>query len=183
MQGEMPACTALPALLATQLLSAELYSHFAYLSSGEEWELWAGMLRDEMDHTNHLHRLFESSIPSSLTFPAINVERLRDAAQWAHQHSELFLQRLEGALRLECAELDYGLEGLVARRLEKKHLLPDYPGDVRAHITTLLETAERYAASPNIGLQASRLRELFDTCLATGNDREESASGRLQREK
>lgn len=182
MQGEMPACTALPALLATQLLSAELYAYFTYLSSDAERDLWIGMMHEEMEHADHLNALFDVCIPPSLTFPEIKVERLRDTVGWARKHSDMFLQRLEGALRLECAELDYGLEGLVARRLEKRELLPGYPGDVRAHISRLLDMADRYAASPNIGLQASRLRELLDTSLATGAERERDASGRLPRQ-
>ncbi len=167
MQGEMPIREAVPALLSTQLLTAEVYSRYMALSSEGERDLWKKMLFDELEHIEHLRRLMRMELPPELTFPYINVERVRDVCRHAAEiGGSLFLLRLEGALRVECAELDYGLEGLVARRLERREIVPGYSGDIAGHLRELLDQTGRYASSPNIGLQMRRLTELLDTCLA-----------------
>lgn len=157
---------ALPSLLATQLLAAEVYAEFLRLSSGWERQLWKKMLDDELDHVGHLRSLLNSEQPEDIVFPYINVWRVRDACNWAKKNgTAYFLLRLESSLRLECAELDFGLEGLVARRLEKRHILPGYTGDIAEHLGYLLNEAARYEQSPNIGLQIRRLTDLHETCL------------------
>lgn len=153
-------------LLATQLLVADVYAEFLGLSGAEESSLWKRMLDDELEHVGYLHRLLHAETTRHFPFPKANVARIREVCeQVLNSGSELFLLRLEGALRLECAELDYGLEGLAARRFRKYSFITAYPGDISEHVGFLLDTAERYAESPNIGRQILRLRELLETCL------------------
>lgn len=166
MQDEQSGEKAMPSLLTTQLLASEVYSHFMLVSSGEEKELWRKMLLDELDHVAHIGGLLRMELPETLRFPFINVERVREACRYAETNREFFLMRLEGALRLESAELDYGLEGMVARKLEQSDILPGYPGDIRQHLSTLIDEAKRYAEAPNIGLNLTKLIELLDTCLS-----------------
>lgn len=167
MQCDMPISVAIPSLLATQLLAAEVYSHFLSLSSDLEAALWKKMLLDEMEHAEHLKNLLDLELPRDLTVPYINVERVREMCEQVGMYcSETFLLRLEGALRLESAELDYGLEGFTAKKLCKSDLVPDYPGDVNEHVGFLLAEAERYSESPNIGLQIIRVKEILDTSMA-----------------
>lgn len=167
MHKEMSAQKAVPALLVTQLMAAEVYSQFLNVSSAGEWDLWKRMLDDELDHIAHLRQVVGGDLSFNHIFPTINIEKMRETCdQIIHMGEELFMMRLEGALRLECAELDYGLEGMAARRLKRKHPLIDYPGDIQEHISYLIKEAERYAESRNIGLQIRRLRELFETSLA-----------------
>lgn len=156
----------IPALLATQLMAAEVYARFLHVSSEGERELWKKMLEEELEHVEHLRKVLSSGIVPNIAIPEVNAERMRDSCdQVIRMGSDLFLLRLEGALRLECAELDYGLEGLAARRLRVVRTEFDYPGDISKHIGDLLQEAERYAESRNIGMQIRRLQELLETSL------------------
>lgn len=165
MDGELPADTAVPALLATQLMAAEVYARFLYLSSDEEAGLWKKMLADELEHVDLLKKLVLSEYTLPFTLPGANVQRMAEVCEHiAKTGADYFLLRLEGALRLECAELDFGLEGLMARRLAKNDILPEYAEEIADHLKRLLAEAERYAASPNIDMQMRRLRDLHETC-------------------
>lgn len=167
MQPDVPARTALPSLLTTQLLASEVYAEFLRLSSDNEAFLWKRLLDEELEHVACLRRLMHEYIPYDLTFPVVNVEKMRElAGHLIRAGGELFLMRLEGALRLESAELDYGLEGLIAKRLEKNNMILDFVGDITEHITFLLGEARRYAESPNINRQMRRLADLLETSLS-----------------
>ena len=164
--SEIPALEAVPALLSTQLMAAEVYAYFLRVSSEGEQDLWKTLLDDELDHVAHLRQVLRDDSPAGLHLPDANADRMRESCeQIKAMGKELFLMRLEGALRLECAELDYGLEGLAARRLKRSHPASDYPGDISSHIMFLIGQAERYTHSRNIGLQIRRLRELLETSL------------------
>lgn len=166
MRDETSAEAAVRDLLFTQLAVAGVYAHFLRLSSAGEEALWKKMFDDEMEHVEHLRGMLGVTFPGGERFPRINVGRMEDACARALGGGGSFLLRLEWALRLECAELDYGLEGLAARRLENDSGFPGFSLDIGAHMEALLQAAGRYAASPNIGLVMRRLRELLDTCLA-----------------
>lgn len=147
-------------------MAAEVYSTFLNMSSDAEAHLWKKMLSDELDHVEHLKKLLDSNISADLILPDVNIAAMRSSCDRIAAHgNNLFLLRLEGALRLECAELDYGLEGVVARKMEKSALMPSYPGDVSTHIMYLLDEAKRYSVSPNIGRQIGRLTDLLETCM------------------
>lgn len=169
MRDETPAETAIRDLLSTQLSVAGVYAYFLRLSSPGEEALWKKMLLDEVMHVDHLRDML-GTVPAVPLFPRINVARVDEACTRAIRvGGETFLLRLEWALRLECVELDYGLEGLAARRLEQSDLFPNLSLDIEKHMEVLLHTAKRYAASQNIGLHMRRLRELADTCLTGEN--------------
>lgn len=167
MQANIPAQIAVPGLLCTQLMAAEVYSYFLHVSSEGEKELWKRLLREELEHVDHLRRVFMDNLAQGVLLPEVNVLRMREIRdQVLALGCDMFLLRLEGALRLECAELDYGLEGLAARRLRKKHYPFDFPGDIAEHVKGLIHEATRYAESRNIGLLTTRLKELLETSLS-----------------
>lgn len=170
MNEHMSATEAIPALLATQLMAAEVYSTFLHMSRDGEKFLWKRMLCDELEHVEYMRDLLFSERTLDFHLPFINVERMRETCNRVVEHGgELFLLRLEGALRLEIAELDFGLEGLVARKMKKNSLLSDYPGDIATHMDSLLNEARRYSESPNIGMQITRLTELLETSVPPVN--------------
>lgn len=165
MSEEIPAPAAVPALLATQLMAAEVYSYFLHVSSKDERDLWKKLLTEELEHISHLRQALENP-PPDLKLPEANAMRMREIRDQALGMGTMFLTRLEGALRLESAELDFGLEGVAARRLKKSKSPFDYPGDILKHIMFLLDEAERYSESRNIGIQISRLHELLEASLS-----------------
>lgn len=166
MSPNIPAHSALPALLATQLLAAEVYAYFLSVSSQSESVLWKKLLEDELEHVAQIRRVLHREIPEGMDLPTANIDKMHEScAHITRLGGDLFLLRLEGALRLECAELDFGLEGLLARRLSKSSLIPDYQFDVAGHLEHLIEWSGRYMESPNIGMQVRRLEELLETSL------------------
>lgn len=150
-------------LLSTQLMAAEVYAHFLRVSSQGEHELWGCMLDHELEHIEELRGLLRSNQTVNIELPAINLTKLREiTSQIIDMGNDQFILRLEGALRLESAELDYGLEGMAVRRLHRQiELQNDIPA-IRTHINVLLETAKRYAGARNIALLIRRLRDLTD---------------------
>ena len=168
MWDDLDADTALPLLLTTQLMAAEVYSRFITMTPDEaERKLWRTLLAEEVDHVVYLRNLMASPLPADLRFPFINADRMNDVCHRVTlQGMSSFILRLEGALRLECAELDYGLEALAAKRLAKHQLIVNYPGDIISHIDDLVYQAKRYRASPNIANQITRLEELYDTSVS-----------------
>ena len=166
MEDEIPATVAVPALLATQLMAAEVYAHFLELSSSDEGILWKKMLASELEHIEHVRKVLYMEEELECDLPEINLAKVAQTRDHVIRNgSELFMLRLEGALRMECAELDYGLEGLMARRLEGESGASRYPHDIASHLEDLIKEARRYSESPNIGLQLTRLVDILATAL------------------
>lgn len=181
MHDDFAARTAIHSLLASQLLAAMVYSDFILRSGEAEREIWEQMLDDELEHVAHLRQLLHGGPVPNLRLPEINVLRMRESCEKIIALGrETFLLRLEGALRLECVELDYGLEGMAARRLRNNEIILDYPGDVRAHLNYLLGEAKRYTESRNIGLQIRRLNELLETSLTETTVKTRTNSTRIK---
>ncbi len=156
----------MPALLITQLMSAEVYARFVSMAEGYEKDLWKKMLEGEISHVNYLRNVFDISLPDELTLPSVNIYRMEEVCDRVTLHGmDSFILRLEGALRLESAELDYGLESLSAKRFAEHDLIVHYPGDIAEHLDDLIRQARHYRASPNIAVQIARLEELYDTTL------------------
>lgn len=167
---EVEAAQALPVLLTTQLMAAEVYARFIGMSGDDEKKMWMKMLNQEIDHINYLRNIMDSSMPEGLTLPFVNTARMNEVCERATlQGMNSFILRLEGALRVECAELDFGLEALAAKRFAARRLGIDYPGDIAKHLDDLVFHAKRYAASPNIGYQILRLEELYDSSVRPGS--------------
>lgn len=167
MEEEATLGESIPALLTTQLMAASLYSRYYSLASREEKPLWHKMLFDELGHVDYLHSIFDDEFPGDIFIPFINDDRIGAVCEQAViLGADSFLLRLEGALRLECAELDYGLEAFAAKRLVQFNSLVDYPGEIREHIEELVNHAKTYQASPNIGNLIARLEELYDTSVS-----------------
>lgn len=150
-------------LLTTQLMAAEVYAHFLRVSSRSEHELWGNMLNHELEHIEELRGLLRSDSEVAIDLPEINLVRLREITnQIIDSGSEQFILRLEGALRLESAELDYGLEGMAVRRIHRQVGLQNDIPAIRSHIKLILDTAKRYSGARNIDLLIRRLQELTE---------------------
>jgi|GEM_PF-3003209 hypothetical protein len=163
MENAMNAKEALPMLMTTQLMSAEVYSRFLHMGGEPERKLWSKMLGEEVDHIEYLRNVMNGPIPDDIDLPLVNIDRMNKVCERITlQGMDSFMLRLEGALRLECAELDFGLESLAAKKFAKENLIINYPGDINKHLDDLKFQAQRYAASPNISMQIARLSELQD---------------------
>ena len=159
--------TALPVLLTTQLMAAEVYSRFVSMTEGEERDLWKMMLAEEVDHIVYLRNVMSTSFPQNMSLPFVNADRIAEVCERATLHGMTsFMLRLEGALRLECAELDYGLEALAAKRLSKSDLIIDYPGNIVKHLDDLMYYAKKYQASPNISRLITRVEDLYESSVS-----------------
>lgn len=166
MKEEATLRIALPALLATQLMAAEVYARFVGMSHNDERDLWSRMLAYEIEHVNYVNSLMTGSFTNDMRLPFANADRLNEVCERVTlQGMDSFILRLEGALRLECAELDYGLEALSAKRLARQNYLISYPGEIQAHLHELIRQARRYEASPNIAIQIVRLEDLYDSSI------------------
>lgn len=167
MPTNLPITTALPGLILTQLAASAVYAHFLKLSSDEERALWKQMLEDELEHVDYLRRTLKTETKEDDFLWPVNDRQLDLLARRTiEMGSKSFLLRLEGALRLECAELDFGLEALAAEALVNRHMAIGYPGDIADHLEGLLAEAARYEAAPNIRAQVSRLTDIYQTCVS-----------------
>ncbi len=163
MENAMSAKEAIPMLMTTQLMAAEVYSRFLHMGGEPEKKLWSKMLGEEVDHIEYMRNVMNSPIPDGKDLPRVNIDRMNKVCERITlQGMDSFMLRLEGALRLECAELDIGLEALAAKKFAKENLIINYPGDINKHLDDLKFQAKRYAASPNISMQIARLNELQD---------------------
>lgn len=144
-------------------MAAEVYAHFLRMCSRGEYQLWGQMLDHELNHVAELRDLLRSNQVIDIDLPEVNLIRLRDiTTQILLSANDSFMMRLEGALRLETAELDYGLEGLSVRRMHRKYSVQSDIPSIRSHIALLLDTANRYKEARNIGLLIRRLKDLTD---------------------
>lgn len=167
MHKNLPITTALPGLILTQLAASAVYAHFMKLSSDGERALWEQMLGDELEHVDYLGKVLKSETRENDFLWPVNDRQLDLLARRIiDMGSKSFLLRLEGALRLECAELDFGLEALAAEALVSRHMAIGYPGDIADHLEDLLLQAARYEAAPNIRAQVSRLNDIYQTCVS-----------------
>ena len=154
----------LPDLLATQLLAAEVYTLFISRSTGEEALLWRMMLLEELDHIRFLADLLEKDTTITADLPPVRLDIIRAIAERARTNgASSTLERVEEGLRLEHAEVDFGLEALVAKRLSVSAGVPGYAGRLEDHYRELLGYAMRYRASRDIGVQIARLEEHLAT--------------------
>lgn len=149
-------------LLLTQLRAADVYARFYSHSGKDEAALWKKMLRHELDHIHYLDILFTHELPVEDILPLIKVEKVVAVCERAIKEADIsFRVRLEHALRLESAELDYGLEALAAHEVDKLHGSVPYPGRIEDHLRDLLIVARKYEADRGLGMLIARMEELF----------------------
>jgi len=148
-------------LVNTQMMAARVYLAFARITHGDEYNVWKTMLQHEIDHTDFLSGLFDGDSDDPVILPPVRYDLFRELAQRALLEKDLSaIQRVELALRIEHAEIDYGLEGLLLGR-HGKSPLPPYKEGVEHHYEALFSYASRYAAAPEIAIQIERIREHY----------------------
>lgn len=156
----IPLQDALPDMLSTQLLAADVYATFLKCAKGDECVLWEQMIQNELAHVRFVAMLMqEESIPD-VTLPGVRLEVFRDLCERARTYaSESAFERTLWALRLEHAQIDFGVEALAARSVGASPDTPVYPGPVEEHYAELLKWAERYRGAREVAVQIARIEE------------------------
>ncbi len=160
MTDTTPLVDALPEMLSTQLLAADVYATFICHSQAEEQELWRQMLQQELAHIRFVAMMMEEDTLPAVMLPAIRMSTFRDLCSRARQYApESAFERTLWALRLEHAQIDFGVEALAAKTVGQSLDTPVYPGPVEEHYEQLLKWAERYRGAREIAVQIARIEE------------------------
>ncbi len=150
----------LPDLLTSQLVAAEVYAMFVKYSEGREREVWWQMLREELAHVNFVSRVMEQDDLPEVDISEIRLDAIKHVAREALAYGgSSAYQRVLWGLRLEHAEIDFGLEALTLGKLSGHPDVPVYTSPLRDHYEILLSLAERYRAAQEISMQVARIRE------------------------
>jgi len=154
---------ALPDLLSTQLLTADVYATFLRTAQAEEEKaLWSRMLQEEFAHIRFVHMLMEEPTVPRLLLPEIKIGAFREIHGRALAFAEdSAFERILWALRVEHAEIDFGVEALAMDVLSRAPDTPVYPGPVREHYAGILQHAERYRGAKEVAAQMARIEEHF----------------------
>jgi len=151
---------ALPDLLITQLLASEVYATFLKCASEQEREMWREMLAGELSNIRFLAMLIEEESIPSLQLPQVKLDPFRELCARACEYApQSAFERTLWALRLEHAEIDFGLEALAASVVGHAPETPVYPGHVQEQYGKLLAWAARYKGAREIAIQIARIEE------------------------
>ena len=151
---------ALPELLITQLLAADVYATFVKHSRNKARGIWQHMLASKLSSVRFISMLMEEENLPELVLPTIKLQAFRSLCERAREfapHSAF--ERTLWALRLEHAEIDFGLEALSTNVVGHAPDTPVYPGNVEAEYVHLLQWAERYKGAREIAIQVARIEE------------------------
>ncbi len=160
MPDEIMLQEALPEMLSIQLLAADVYVIFLGCAQGEEQRLWQKMLTEELSHIRFIAMLMEAETVPKVLMPSVKMDAFRQLYGRAQETApRSAFDRMLWALRLEHAEIDFGVEALAAKRMEDAPDTPVYPGPIQDHYLGLLKWAERYQGAREIALQVARIRE------------------------
>lgn len=146
-------------VLTTQLQAAQVYATFMRYAEGEEHELWNIMFDEELLHARCISEGIRKEAGRTLPIEDLKPEAFRDIVFGAVQAAgESSYQRLLWALRLEHAEIDFGLERAVQQILQRNRI---WPGDstMNDHYKRLLSWARRYDGAPDVAIQIARIEE------------------------
>ncbi len=147
-------------VLTTQLQAAQVYATFMRYSEGEEFELWHIMFDEELGHAHCVSEGLRLKPIPELPLEDLKPEPFRDIVFGAVQSAgESSYQRLLWALRLEHAEIDFGLEKAVQQVLSRSHAGHGQSTTMIDHYRRLLEWARRYDGAPDVAIQISRIEE------------------------
>lgn len=151
---------ALPDLLSTQLLAANVYAAFVKHSRGDEQALWKRMLLEELAHIRFLAMMIEEDRLPEVLLPEVKTAAFLDLYERAQEAAcESPFERTLWGLRLEHAEIDFGLESLAANTVGQSPDTPVYPGPLQDHYSALLDWAGRYRGAHEIAIQIARIEE------------------------
>lgn len=162
----------LPQMLSTQLLAADVYATFLLYARGNEGDVYHQLLKEELSHVRFVSMMLEEQSVPEVPLPEPSLDAFRhlcENARHAARHSPF--ERTLWALRLEHAEIDFGLESFVAIAVSEWPDTPVCPGPVTKHYLDLIEWARRYEAAREIAIQIARLEEHVSS--APSCDREE----------
>jgi len=168
----------LPDLLSTQLLAADVYAVFLRRSEEPyERELWRHLLLEEFAHIRFVGLLLESDRPPETPLPAVRLDAFREIHDRALQFAgDSPYERALWALRLEHAEIDFGVEAMAVEALGRDPSSPVFAGTVEEHYDRILRYAARFQGAREISLQIARIREHFPRL---GGDQAGGGSGEI----
>jgi hypothetical protein len=151
----------LPDLLSTQLLTADVYAAFYKAAvDDEEQALWSRLLREEFAHIRFVSMMMEDAGVPRLVLPEVKIGAFREIHDRALTFAkDSAFERVLWALRLEHAEIDFGVEALAMDSIGRTPDTPVYPAPVREHYEGLLEYAARYRGAREIAAQMARIEE------------------------
>ncbi len=150
----------LPDLLMTQLLAADVYATFVKWAEGEEEALWQEMLSTELSNVRFVGMLAEEEALPPLELPPVKIEAFRELCRNAREYAtQSAFERTLWALRVEHAEIDFGLERLAANVVSHAPETPVYPGRLHEQYHRLLEWSQRYKGAREIAIQVARIEE------------------------
>jgi hypothetical protein len=151
---------ALPDLMSTQVLAVDVYATFMKCSKGHELELWLDMLQQELAHVRFIGMLLDSEEVPDVQLPGVKLDAFRDLCERARNYArESAFERTLWALRLEHAQIDFGVEALAIKSIGEAPGTPVYPQSVDEHYDKLLEWAERYRGAREVASQIARIEE------------------------
>lgn len=155
-----PLREALPDMLSVQLMAADIYVTFLKYALNEEREMWKMMLAQELAHIRFVAMLIEDEPAANIYIPEIKIGPFREIyLRTMEAAGESAFERTLWALRLEHAQIDFGLETLAANVVGHMPGTPVYPGPMQEHYQTILEWAERYRGAREIAIQIARIEE------------------------
>lgn len=150
-----------PALLSTQLLAADVYASFYRQTCDvEEAIFWQRMLFEELSHIRFAAMMMENEAQAVAAFPEIRLAPFREI----HEHAiavaaEAISDRILWALRLEHAEIDFGVEALAMDKVGRSAVAAVCAPPVREHYECLLAYAAPYRTAKEIAAQMARIEE------------------------
>ncbi|MCX7935246.1 MAG: hypothetical protein N3A66_08320 [Planctomycetota bacterium] len=149
------------ALLSTQLLAADVYASFTRQTRDEEEAaFWQKMLFEELGHIRFAAMMLENGKPPPALLPEIRLSAFREIHERAVAiAADAVFDRVLWALRLEHAEIDFGVEALAMDKVGRSVAAPVYPSPLREHYECLLAYAARYRAAKEIAAQMARIEE------------------------
>lgn len=160
MSDLVPLESLLPNMLSTQLLAADVYATFLGYAREHEFDLWRQMLHQELGHIRFIGMLMEEKDLPAVELPTVRLDVFRDLCKRARRFAaESAFERTLWALRVEHAQIDFGVEALAARQVGSSPDTPVYPGPVQDHYDDLLRWAERYRGAREVAVQIARIEE------------------------
>ncbi len=152
--------TQLPDMLQTQLLAANVYAAYLKYAQGPERAVWERMLEEELSHIRFVAMMMEAEDVPTLGVSGVRMGAFKEMAERAALAANgSSFERTLWALRLEHAEIDFGLESLSNTAVGETPDTPVCPGPMKTHYARLLRWANRDRAAREVAAQITRIEE------------------------